>query len=286
MILTSIHTGYFKLDGGAMFGVVPRRMWSKLNPPDENNLCTWSMRALLLQTGSRTILFDTGIGNKQDAKFRSHFEPFGTENLFDSLSLAGVSRDNVTDVFLTHLHFDHCGGALWKNETTGEIEPAFPNAVYWSNERHYNWAMKPNDRERASFLKENFVPLRESGRMQFIPVKQQIEWLPGIRIWFTYGHTEAMMVPQIQTAQGTVVYCADTMPSQWHIGMPYVMAYDVRPLFSLKEKGQLLKKAVKSGHILFFEHDPIAEAGRVKYDENGRIVPDKIGNLGDLLAQL
>ena len=282
MKLISVHTGFFKLDGGAMFGVVPKTMWSKLNPPDDNNLCTWAMRTLLVQTEDRNILIDTGIGNKQGDKFRKHFEPFGSENLFDSLGKQGCSREDITDVFLTHLHFDHCGGALWKNEESGDVELSFPNATYWTNEKHYEWALDPNDRERASFLKENFVPLAEMGRLKFLELKENIEFCPGFRVRFVYGHTEAMMVPMLDTEYGTVIFCADSLPSQWHIGMPYVMAYDIRPLETLKEKAAMLEEAVDKQQILFFEHDPVAECGRVQKDEKGRIVLQKAGNLGEI----
>ncbi len=274
--ITPIHCGYCKLDGGAMFGVVPHRMWSKMNPPDDQNLCTWALRALLVQTPGRNILIDTGIGNKQDDKFRSHFMPHGSENLFDSLKQAGLERDDITDVFLTHLHFDHCGGALWKNEATGIVEPSFPNATYWSNQKHFDWAMKPNDREKASFLKENFLPLWEQKRLKFIDVKQNIEFLPGFKVRFYYGHTEALMAPLLTTDIGTVLYCADALPSQWHIGMPYVMAYDIRPLVTLKEKAKMLYEAAQKGYILFFEHDPVTEAATVRLNEQGRVVVDRV----------
>ena len=284
MKLTPIHTGFLKLDGGAMFGIVPKRMWKKLNPPDENNLCTWSMRALLVETGDRKILIDTGIGNKQDDKFRAHFEPFGPENLFDSLSNAGVRREEITDVFLTHLHFDHCGGALWKNEASGAVELSFPNAVYWSNQLHFDWAMNPNPREKASFLKENFLPLQEMGRLQFIETRQDIEFSKNFQVRFYNGHTEAMMAPLLRTEAGTVLYCADVMPSQWHVGLPYVMAYDVRPLITLEEKARILQEAAALGTILFFEHDPVAECGTVIKDDTGRFKVDKTGLLRDFLA--
>lgn len=262
-----------------MFGIVPKRLWEKMNPPDAQNMCTWAMRALLVESGDRKILIDTGIGNKQDEKFRAHFEPHGPQTLFGSLADAGVRREDITDVFLTHLHFDHCGGALWRNETTGEVEVSFPNAVYWSNERHYQWAIHPNDREKASFLPENILPLWEKGRLQFLPVRQNLEFLPGFRVRFYYGHTEAMMAPLIRTQHGPVFYCADTIPSRWHIGMPYVMAYDVRPLLSLKEKAQILQDAVRHKHILLFEHDPLAAAGTVTPDSKGRLVLDKMVEL-------
>jgi glyoxylase-like metal-dependent hydrolase (beta-lactamase superfamily II) len=281
MKLTVIHTGYFKLDGGAMFGVVPRRMWSKMNPPDTDNMCTWAMRCLLVQTEDRNILIDTGLGNKQDEKFRSHFLPHGTENLFDSLQQAGLGRADITDVFLTHLHFDHCGGAIWRNEQTGETEAAFPNATYWSNQQHFDWAMTPNEREKASFLKENFLPLQEQGRMKMIPVEENYTFLPGFNVRFAFGHTEAMMIPVIQHAGATLIYCADLIPSQWHIGMPYVMAYDIRPLLTMEEKKKLLQEAVAHKQTLFFEHDPGADCGRVKADEQGRIVLEWAGYLKD-----
>ncbi len=283
MKLTVIPAGTLKLDGGAMFGVVPRTMWSKLNPPDEQNLCTWAMRTLLVQTTNRNILIDTGIGNKQDDKFRTHFKPEGANLLFESLQKNGISRNDITDVFLTHLHFDHCGGALWKNATTDEVELSFPKATYWTNERHLKWAMQPNEREKASFLKENFLPLLEKDRLRFVPVKQNVEFLPGFRIRFYYGHTEAMMAPLLQTESGALLYCADAMPSQWHIGMPYVMAYDVRPLQTMKEKAQMLDEAVRKKQVLFFEHDPVAECGTVRREPNGRIVLDQVGALADLL---
>jgi glyoxylase-like metal-dependent hydrolase (beta-lactamase superfamily II) len=266
-----IHTGFFRLDGGAMFGVVPRRLWANLNPPDERNMCTWAMRCMLVHTSDgRKILIDTGIGNKQDDKFRSHFEPHGTENLFDSLEKAGCRREDITDVFLTHLHFDHAGGALWKNETTGQVEPAFPNAVYWSNERHFNWAIHPNDREKASFLSENFLPLQQSGQMQWVPVRQNVLFAPGFRVRFAYGHTEAMMLPLLDTPVGKILYCADLLPSKWHVPMPYVMAYDVRPLLTLREKKKLLEEAAERNYLLFLEHDPVDSMIRLK-KENGKI---------------
>lgn len=267
-----------------MFGVVPKRMWDKLNPPDENNMCTWAMRCLLVETGDRKILIDTGIGNKQDDKFRSHFSPFGADSLFGSLEKIGLDREDITDVFLTHLHFDHCGGALWKNPATGEIEPAFPGATYWSNRVHWDWATKPNAREKASFLPENFVPLLEQGRLNWIPVEEEVNFLPGFNVRFSYGHTEAMMMPVLTIGDKKLIYCADLMPSQWHIGMPYVMAYDVRPLATLEEKERLLASAARHGDLLFFEHDPRAECGTVKTDEKGRVVPERIGALADLLG--
>lgn len=283
MKLTSIYCGTLKLDGGAMFGIVPKRMWEKLNPPDANNLCTWAMRALLVETGERRILIDTGIGNKQDERFRSHFEPQDEGALFRSLEAAGMQRGDITDVFFTHLHFDHCGGALWKNEATGAVEPAFPNAVYWSNRRHFDWAMRPNAREKASFLKENFLPLQEQGLLQYVEDREGVEFCEGFSVRFFNGHTEALMAPLLQTERGQLLYCADAMPSRWHIGMPYVMAYDIRPLITLEEKERMLTEAAREGTVLFFEHDPGVDCGTVRTDDTGRIVPDRVGALADFI---
>ncbi len=274
MKLHFIETGFLKLDGGAMFGIVPKRLWSKLNPADENNLCTWAMRCLLLDAGDRKILVDTGMGHKQDAKFRSIFEPHGDDSLLGSLEKIGLHPGDITDVLLTHLHFDHVGGAVVRTEG-GELKPAFPNAIYWSNRIHYNWAMNPNEREAASFLKENFVPLAEAGCLQFIEPaasEEDVEWLPGIRLRFVYGHTEAMMLPIVEAEGKTFVYCADLMPSSFHIGVPYIMAYDLRPLETLKEKKRVLEDAVREGHYLVFEHDPATACAQVQEDERGRIV--------------
>ncbi len=274
--LKSIHNGYFKLDGGAMFGVVPKSMWSKLNPPDEKNLCTWSLRCLLIEMENKLILVDCGMGEKQDDKFRSFFEPHGNTNLLSVLSDQGIQAEDITDVFLTHLHFDHCGGAVYRDQNN-QLIPSFPNAVYWSNERHWDWAMNPNDRERASFLKENFIPLLENGQLRFIESdKNTLEWLPGIVIRFSYGHTEAMMTLEIEWNDQKYIYCADLLPSSFHISMPYIMAYDVRPLVSLQEKEFLLRQAVDHNHILILEHDPIVGAVTVKYDDRGRIVMDRV----------
>jgi len=283
MKLTPLHTGFLKLDGGAMFGVVPRRIWATLCPPDAQNLCTWAMRTLLVETGDRKILIDTGIGNQQDDRFRAHFLPHGPQSLFGSLAQVGLARTDITDVFLTHLHFDHCGGALWKNDLTGAVEVSFPNAVYWTNQRHFDWAIHSNPREKASFLTENFLPLYEQGRLQFMPVRQNVEFAPGFRIRFFYGHTEAMMAPLLSMPKGKVLYCADALPSQWHIGLPYVMAYDIRPLQTMREKARMLATAVRERHILFLEHDPVAECATVRQDTQGRFVLDQVGTLADLM---
>jgi len=281
MKLSVIDTGYFKLDGGAMFGVVPKSLWSKLEEPDANNLCTWAMRCLLVEVDNRKILIDTGIGNKQSAKFFSHFHPHGDATLVKSLAKQGLTLEDITDVFLTHLHFDHVGGALVQDKR-GKIVPTFPNATYWTNQAHYDWAYTPNAREKASFLKENFVPLMEEGILKTIdalPYDQQLEWLPNFNVGYAYGHTEALMTPYIQYQGKTIIYCADLLPSPSHIGMPYVMGYDIRPLQTLTEKEFFLSRAVEEEHILFFEHAPSIEACTVKRNEKGRIVADQVGDL-------
>ncbi len=239
MKLHSINTGYFKLDGGAMFGVVPKSIWNKLNPSDDNNMCNWALRCMLVEYGDRLVLIDNGIGDKQDAKFFGHYFLHGDDSLDKSLSAKGFSRDDITDVFLTHLHFDHCGGSIqWNRDKTG-YEPAFKNATYWSNEIHWEWATKPNPREKASFLKENILPIRESGQLKFIT--DGAEPFPGFRVKFVHGHTGGMMIPHISFNGSTVVYMADLLPSAAHIPVAFVMAYDTRPLISLEEKGNFIK---------------------------------------------
>jgi len=257
MKLYSINAGHFKLDGGAMFGVVPKSMWQKLNPPDENNMCNWAMRCLLIQDEGRLILIDNGMGNKQDEKFFGHYFLNGNDTLEKSLSKYGFSKDDITDVFLTHLHFDHCGGSIEKVED--RFVPAFKNATYWSNENHWEWATKPNDREKASFLKENILPIKESGRLKFIETEEGIEFAKNFNLRFVNGHTESMMLPQIKYKDKTIAYMADLLPSVAHIPIPYVMAYDTRPLETLKEKKSFLTEALEKDFILFFEHDPEIE---------------------------
>jgi len=266
MKLHCIETGYFKLDGGAMFGVVPKQIWNKLNPADENNLCTWAMRCLLVEDGNRLILIDTGIGTKQDAKFFGHYHLHGNSNMDDSLKKAGFHRDDITDVFLTHLHFDHCGGSIIRT-SEGKLVPAFSNATYYSNERHWKWATEPNDREKASFLKENILPIKESGQLKFVPEGQGFN--ADIDIHYAYGHTDAMMLPKIRYKDKTVVYMADLLPSIAHIPLPYVMAYDMFPLTTLNEKKSFLTNALNEGDILFFEHDPQHECCVLEQTEKG-----------------
>jgi glyoxylase-like metal-dependent hydrolase (beta-lactamase superfamily II) len=283
MKLSTIIAGYLKLDGGAMFGIVPKRLWARTNPPDANNLCTWAMRCLLVEHQGRNILVDTGIGTKQDERFRAHFEPTGQELLAASLADHGLAPTDITDVLLTHLHFDHVGGALERSDK-GEARPTFPNAVYWTNQAQWRWAMRPNPREAASFLPENLLPLQELGLLRFIPVEQNFEWLPGFRLEFVYGHTEAMMLPKIQVNGRTLVYCADLIPSSSHLGLPYVMGYDIRPLDTIREKERVLELAAEAGHILFFEHDPLVECATVTKDKRGKFVVAEQGKLADLLG--
>lgn len=257
MKLYPVNTGFFKLDGGAMFGVVPKSMWQKLNPPDNNNMCSWAMRCLLIEDGNRLILVDNGMGNKQDEKFFGHYFLHGDDTLERSLQQHGFSKADITDVFLTHLHFDHCGGSI---ERSGDnLEPAFKNATYWSNKNHWQWAIHPNDRERASFLKDNILPIEQSGQLKFIDIKDGISFSDNISVRFMNGHTEAMMLPQVNYKGKTIVFMADLLPSVAHIPVPYIMAYDTRPLETLIEKKTFLAEALEKNYILFFEHDPIAE---------------------------
>lgn len=267
MQLHSIDTGFFKLDGGAMFGVVPKSIWLKLNPPDENNMCTWAMRCLLIEDGDNLILIDNGIGDKQDVKFFSHYYLHGDDGIDRSLNRLGFSKGDITDVVLTHLHFDHCGGSIqWRKDKSG-FEPAFPNATYWSNEQHWKWATQPNAREKASFLKENILPIQESGQLKFANDNQEL--FEDIHIRYFNGHTDAMMLPHIRYRGRTIVFMADLMPSVAHLPVPYVMAYDTRPLITLDEKTRFLKQAVEEDFILFFEHDPVHECCTLQQTEKG-----------------
>jgi glyoxylase-like metal-dependent hydrolase (beta-lactamase superfamily II) len=282
MKLYTIETGNFKLDGGAMFGVVPKSIWNKLNPADENNLCSWAMRCLLVEDEGRLILIDNGIGNKQDEKFLKHYYLHGNDSLDNSLAKHGFHRDDITDVFLTHLHFDHCGGSIIREGDN--LVPAFKNATYWSNEGHWEWAVNPNDREKASFLKENILPIKESGQLRFIEFplqKQEENWslkpkslvtvpfIKNIDLKFVNGHTSKMMLPQIKYKDRTIVFMADLLPSAAHIPIPYVMAYDMFPLTTLQEKKSFLAEAVENNYVLFFEHDPQIECCDLEQTEKG-----------------
>lgn len=267
MKLYTIDTGYFKLDGGAMFGVVPKTIWQKLNPPDSNNLCTWAMRCLLIEDGKQLILIDCGLGNKQDAKFFSYYEPHGDDSLEKSLNKHGFTASDVTDVLLSHLHFDHCGGAIVR-DSSGKLIPAFPNATYWSHEQHWQWATVPNAREKASFLSDNILPIQQSGQLRFAAT-DSFDVHPSIQMKTVNGHTESMFVPHIAYKGYTIVYCADLFPSKAHLPLPYVMAYDTRPLLTLNEKKALLDQSATGNYLLFFEHDPITELCSLQNTERG-----------------
>lgn len=271
MKLYPLNTGNFKLDGGAMFGVVPKTIWQKTNPADQNNMCNWSMRSLLIEDGNRLILIDTGIGDKQSEKFFSHYYLSDTVTLEGSLKRLGFSLDDITDVFLTHLHFDHCGGAIkWNKERTG-FEPVFKNAVYWSTENHWKWATEPNPREKASFLSENILPLQESGQLKFIERTGDYSKnvFNNFDVLFVDGHTESMMIPHIYYQEKTLVFMADLLPSVGHIPLPYVMGYDTRPLLTITEKEKFLNSATEKEFILFLEHDSVNECCTLQQTEKG-----------------
>lgn len=265
MKIHPLNTGNFKLDGGAMFGVVPKSIWQRTNPADSNNMCDWSMRCMLIEDGNKLTLIDNGIGNKQDDKFFSHFYLHGNDSLEGNLKKLGFSTDDITDVFLTHLHFDHCGGGIkWNNDRT-KFEATFKNANYWTNSRHWKWATEPNAREKASFLKENIIPMIELDQLKFID-KDGFNYFD---ILLADGHTDAQMIPHINYQGKTVVFMADLLPSVGHIPLPYVMGYDTRPLITLDEKGRFLKEAADKEYVLFFEHDAVNECCTVQHTEKG-----------------
>lgn len=269
MKLHVMHAGLFKLDGGAMFGVVPKSIWQRTNPADSDNMCTWAMRCLLIEDGDRLILIDNGIGDKQDEKFFSHFHMHGDYSLEGSLKSIGFSSNDITDVFLTHLHFDHCGGGIkWKDREKRLAETVFPNATYWSNEDHWQWATQPNAREKASFLKENLMPMQESGQLKLISPADASPF-SQFDILFVNGHTDKMMIPHIKYNGKTIVFTADLLPSTGHIPLPYVMSYDTRPLLTLEEKATFLHKAVAEELILFLEHDSVNECCTIKMTDRG-----------------
>ena len=272
MRIHPIETGNFKLDGGAMFGVVPKVLWQKTNPSDQNNLIDMALRCMIIEDGERLVLIDTGTGNKQSDKFFSYYFPFGNHSLDQSLKNLGFHRNDITDVFLTHLHFDHCGGSIqWNKNKTG-YEPAFKNAKFWSNRNHWTWATKPNARERASFLKENINPIEESGQLNFISPNSK-NFISnselGFDILFADGHTEKQMIPHIQYQGKTLVFMADLLPTVGHIPLPYVMGYDTRPLLTLDEKAKFLDRAADNNYYLFLEHDATNEICTVKRTERG-----------------
>lgn len=278
MQLHAIHAGMFKLDGGAMFGVVPKSMWNKLNPSDNNNMCSWAMRCLLIEDGNRLILVDNGMGNKQDEKFFGHYYLHGEHALEKSLADKGFAKEDITDVFLTHLHFDHCGGSIIKNNK-GVLEPAFKNANYWSHSKHWEWAIKPNAREKASFLKENILPIEESGQLKFFDKENNLPLYFNAEV--VCGHTESMMLPQIKYKDYHILFVADLFPSAAHIPLPFIMAYDTRPLITLAEKEEILMKSVHNNTVLFFEHDPIIECCNLVLTDKG-VRPNDTFNLSNL----
>ncbi|MVN91059.1 MBL fold metallo-hydrolase [Mucilaginibacter aquatilis] len=271
--LFTINTGLFKLDGGAMFGVVPKAIWSKTNPADENNLCTLAMRCLLVVDEDRVILIDTGIGNKLSDKAKPFYHLHGTDTLHHSLAKHGFTTDDVTDVLLTHLHLDHVGGAV--DNDNGTLAPAFRNATYWTNEEHWNWAtVNPNEREKASFLKENLEPLKDSGKLKFIEVRDGVQFSRNIKLFFVSGHTKAMMLPLIHYKNKEVFFIADLVPTAGHLPIAYVASYDMFPLQAMAEKKTFLQQALLNNYVLFLEHDPINECCTVKETEKGIRVKD------------
>jgi glyoxylase-like metal-dependent hydrolase (beta-lactamase superfamily II) len=266
-----LNTGFFKLDGGAMFGVVPKTIWQKTNPADEYNMCTWAMRSLLIEDGNNLILVDTGIGNKQSDKFFSHYSLHGSDSLEGNLHKLGFSKNDITDVFLTHLHFDHCGGSIEWNESKSAYRPTFNNATFWSTQNHWEWATKPNPREKASFLSENILPIEESGQLKFLQRQDNFSTncFQNVDVLFVDGHTESMMIPHIKYKGKTIVFMADLLPSVGHIPLPYVMGYDTRPLITISEKEAFLNRAADEEFILFFEHDSVNECCTVQHTEKG-----------------
>lgn len=278
MKLHVIDTGFFKLDGGAMFGVVPKSIWQKTNPADAGNLCTWAMRSLLIEDGNQLILIDNGIGDKQDDKFLSHYHLHGDATLTGSIRKAGFSENDITDQFLTHLHFDHCGGGV--KMIDGKPSLTFPKANYWSNKDHWEWATKPNKREKASFLKENILPMQESGHLKFTEIGSSP--FGQFDILYVSGHTDKMMVPKIRYKDKVICYMADLLPSTGHIPLAYVMGYDTRPLITLDEKERFLNEAAENQYILFFQHDPVNECCTVVKTEKG-VRLDRTFKLSEIL---
>ena len=289
MQLHTIQTGFFKLDGGAMFGVVPKQLWSQHVPPDDLNLCTWSMRLLLIEEGDRLLLIDAGIGDKQSEKFFSHYHLHGGFTLDGELEKRGFHRDDITDVLLTHLHFDHVGGAV-EREADGALVPAFRNATFWSCERHWNWAVNPNAREKASFLAENILPLEASGRLQFVP--RDGRWsrgalgaaFSGLDLFFADGHTESQMIPVLTHGSTRIAFMADLLPSAAHVPLAWVMGYDTRPLLTLEEKDLFLRQAAEENWVLFLEHDGQHAACTVALTEKGVRVAERAPSLESLLG--
>jgi glyoxylase-like metal-dependent hydrolase (beta-lactamase superfamily II) len=272
MKLNIIETGYFKLDGGAMFGVVPKTLWSRTNPADSMNRIDLAARSLLIEDGNRLILIDAGMGNKQEDRFFRHFGLYGNDSLDESIKKAGFDRTDITDVFLTHLHFDHCGGAVRWNENKTAYELSFPNARYWSNKQHWEWAVNPNEREKASFLSENLMPIQESGQLCFIETPKTSfasDCGLGFGVLFVNGHTEKQMIPHISYRGKTLVFMADLLPTAGHLPLPYIMGYDVRPLQTLEEKKRFLNRAADENFVLFMQHDANNPLITVQHTDRG-----------------
>ena len=273
MRLYPINAGNFKLDGGAMFGVVPKSLWTRTNPADSNNMIDIAARCLLIEDGDRLILIDTGMGDKQSDKFFGYYHLWGNDTIDKSLAKYGFHRDDITDVFMTHLHFDHCGGSIQWNKDRTLLEPAFKNANFWSNENHWQWATQPNRREKASFLKENILPMEESGHLKFTGLPQQGNIATtsdlGFGIFFANGHTEKQMIPMINYDGKTICFMADLLPTAGHLPLPFVMGYDTRPLLTLDEKEQFLNLAADHNYYLFLEHDAHNEIITVQHTEKG-----------------
>lgn len=266
MNLYTIHAGYLKLDGGAMFGVVPKALWNKQYPADDNNMIPLAMRLLLVEEGDRKILINSGIGNKQSEKFFSHFHLHGDHTIDKSLAEHGFSRDDITDVFHTHLHFDHCGGTIIYDENENLL-PAFPNATLWVTQNQWDWANNPNEREAASFLKENILPMQENGKLKIISGDTTV--MPGFKVKEFDGHTIGQAIPFIDYNGQTLVFTSDLLAFSNHIRLPWIMSFDIQPLVTLKEKKAFLKEAVENDYVLFFEHDKYVECGRLKQTEKG-----------------
>jgi len=279
MELYKIETGNFMIDGGAMFGVVPKSLWEKKYPANEKNLCNFSMRSLLIVTEGRKILIDAGVGNKQDEKFFRHYYLNGTHSLKDSLGKTGNSPDDITDIVLTHLHFDHCGGAIEYNKDN-ELRPAFINAKYWISRQQWDWAINPNQREKASFLQENFLPIKKNGQLEIID--DDFELVPGVKLRLYNGHTDGQIIPFIKFNNKTIVYAADLIPTSVHIPLSWICGFDIKPLVSMDEKKAFLEEALTNNYILFFEHDINVECCSLKMTKKG-IRVGKIYKLKDLL---
>ncbi|MDB4533618.1 MBL fold metallo-hydrolase [Vicingaceae bacterium] len=265
MKIYPLNTGNFKLDGGAMFGVVPKSLWQKTNPADSNNMCSWALRSMLIEDGDRLMIIDNGMGDKQPEKFFGYYYLHGDDSLEGNLNKLGFTADDITDVFLTHLHFDHCGGGVQWNRDRTKYQPTFKNAKYWSNSQHWDWATVPNQREKASFLKENILPMQEFGQLNFVD-KAGFDYFDILTV---NGHTDAQMIPHINYKGKKVVFMADLLPSVGHLPLPYVMGYDTRPLLTMDEKGKFLKEAADNDYVLFFEHDSINECCTVQHTEKG-----------------